>query len=227
MRASISKGARAPSKLSSKSLELCTENLGSESGTDIIEDENNIFSPICFGDGSGDHSIKVHPRKSHVASSKRRAPKTFPPPLSTMTGSEAVQVRPIRENGRLMLQAVKVQPKVSCFQAERSNGRLRLRLLEHASTCSSDLDATDNEYANPTRDDNDHAHDDFERCSNNSSEGQQEPENRRENVVRNSTVGEGSSGLGNIEWQGSCKEGGDGNAEGTLLDSESFWVAAS
>uniref|UniRef100_A0A7N0V6G3 FAF domain-containing protein n=1 Tax=Kalanchoe fedtschenkoi TaxID=63787 RepID=A0A7N0V6G3_KALFE len=225
---------RASSMLSDKSLELCTENLGSETGTDIIEDENNIFSRIRSDAEIGDQSRKARPKKRHVARSRKTAPK-FPPPLSTMTGPDAVQVRPIRENGRLILQAVKVQPKVSCFYAERSNGRLRLRLSEHASTSSSsDLDATDNEYVGTARDDNYQADDDFECYSNNSSEGQQGPENRRESwtqgdVVSNSTVavGGGSGSSGNVDWRGSCEESGHGNTEGLLLGRECPWMATS
>ncbi|KAL9660142.1 hypothetical protein QQ045_024953 [Rhodiola kirilowii] len=204
---------RASSMLSDKSLELCTENLGSETGTDIIEDENNIFSSSCVHGENQDFSRKNLPRKIIAASSRKRAPKTFPPPLSTMMGSDTVQVRPIRENGRLILQAVKVQPRLSFFQADRSNGRLRLRLLETGNSCSSsDLGASEDEYIDSTRDDT--ANDDLNNSS--SSEGQQEPQD----MV-------GNSGSENVEWQGRSKEGGNGNTEGLLLDSESLWVATS
>ena len=43
----------------------------------------------------------------------------------------AVQVRPRREDGRLILEAVPTPSTPSCFIAERVNGRLRLQLLRN------------------------------------------------------------------------------------------------
>ncbi|XP_015888005.1 protein FANTASTIC FOUR 1 [Ziziphus jujuba] len=132
---------RSSSTLSEKSLELCTENLGNETGTDMIE--SNIFSEKelsvdCFSTVVGndylpqkeEQSCKEE-KQSQPFVAKKATDRSFPPPLTTIRGRDSLQVRPQRENGRLIIKAVKAPLKQSCFQAERSNGRLRLCLLEN------------------------------------------------------------------------------------------------
>jgi hypothetical protein len=58
----------------------------------------------------------------------------FPPPLTTIRGSESLRVRPHREDGRLVIEVTKVPPSTSCFQADRSNGRLRLSFSTNQTT---------------------------------------------------------------------------------------------
>ncbi|KAL5182188.1 Protein FANTASTIC FOUR 3 [Glycine soja] len=101
-------------RLSPKSLELCTENLGNETGCDDIITETGIELL------SSSSSSSTREQKSRKA---REAARSFPPPLTTIRGSESIRVRPHREGGRLVLQLTKVP---SCFQAQRSPGRLRL-----------------------------------------------------------------------------------------------------
>ncbi|TKY71198.1 FANTASTIC FOUR 3 [Spatholobus suberectus] len=101
-------------RLSPKSLELCTENLGNETGSDIIESGIELLS--SSGCGEPYSGTRVQNRKAREA-------RNFPPPLTTIRGSESIRVRPHREGGRLVLEVTKVP---SCFQAERSPGRLRL-----------------------------------------------------------------------------------------------------
>ncbi|XP_004496767.1 protein FANTASTIC FOUR 3 [Cicer arietinum] len=104
--------------LSPKSLELCTENLGNESGTDIIE--NSIENMLLFS------SFEQRQPCRQVLVAKKAKTMNFPPPLTTIRGSESLRVKPHREDGRLVIEVTKVPPSTSCFQADRSHGRLRL-----------------------------------------------------------------------------------------------------
>lgn len=126
------------SKLSPKSLELCTENLGSESGSDTFSDCSSIFSaspPLSPTSNSGeDHKRvvlddwdqkKTTPASPHSKDACRKI-KNFPPPLTTMSGSSSLQVRRHREGGRLIIEAVEGPFRNSFLQAERSDGRLKL-----------------------------------------------------------------------------------------------------
>lgn len=100
-------------RLSPKSLELCTEKLGNETGSDDITAETGIDDLLSSSEITREQKSKK----------VREAARTFPPPLRTIRGSESIRVRPHREGGRLVLQLTKVP---SCFQAQRSPGRLRL-----------------------------------------------------------------------------------------------------
>ncbi|OWM69837.1 hypothetical protein CDL15_Pgr025686 [Punica granatum] len=114
------------SVLSAKSLELCTEKLGNETGCTEIT-EANLFSPVPSPEGAADrwgNSIK------RVTANKRAGPRSFPPPLTTIRGRESVQLLPHREDGRLVIEAIKDPVAYSRLQAERSHGRLRLCFLK-------------------------------------------------------------------------------------------------
>ncbi|KAL1539777.1 protein FANTASTIC FOUR 1-like [Salvia divinorum] len=95
------------SLMSSKSLEMCTESLCSETGSGAIDQ----FSHIIIN------------RREKVASRKGKHGGSFPPPLTSM---RSVQVHAHREGGRLLINAFAIQP---LFRAERGDGRLRLSLL--------------------------------------------------------------------------------------------------
>ncbi|KAL2229880.1 UNVERIFIED_CONTAM: Protein FANTASTIC FOUR 3 [Sesamum indicum] len=131
------------SRLSAKSLELCTENLGSETGSDILTDSSSIFSSPPLSPSSNSTSSyksfdfddwKQTTNSSsknplHREASSCRKTKNFPPPLTTMSGSSSLQVRRHREDGRLIIEAVEAPFRNSYLQAERSDGRLRLCFL--------------------------------------------------------------------------------------------------
>ncbi|KAA0064086.1 protein FANTASTIC FOUR 3-like [Cucumis melo var. makuwa] len=117
--------------LSPKSLEMCTESLGSETGSDggseIGSDEKmSLFSPdeteTSPSLASGRKSVKL----SRLA--KKLAKPSYPPPLTSMSGSMGVKVKPYREGGRLVLKAVSIPSTKPCFEVERGGGRLKLRL---------------------------------------------------------------------------------------------------
>ncbi|CAA0839867.1 Protein FANTASTIC FOUR 3 [Striga hermonthica] len=124
------------SSLSAKSLELCTENLGSETGSDILipgaGDDDAVFSyPLPLVEQSTtdinaqiDTYTKRHPDPPKITI--RREARSFPPPLTSMIGENSVQVRRHREGGRLIIEAVEAPFKKAYLHAERSDGRLRL-----------------------------------------------------------------------------------------------------
>ncbi|CAI0559895.1 unnamed protein product [Linum tenue] len=127
------------SSLSDKSLQLCTENLGSETGSDSAsatdDDRNYLFSPSPPREaGPQPESNSPTPTTAVEASRPAAARRDFPPPLTTMRGPELVRLRrPHREGGRLVIEAVKCRSQPSCFEAERIDGRLRLHVVRDSS----------------------------------------------------------------------------------------------
>ncbi|CAB4262941.1 unnamed protein product [Prunus armeniaca] len=156
-------------KLTEKSLELCTEDLGSETGTIITED--NIFSSDSEAEARGKNVMPREQQKKRQFSGgkKGNVVHSFPPPLTTISGSDSIQVRPHREDGRLIMKAVMAPTTQSCFQAERSNGRLRLCFSKHFAP---NFDSE--EIA---------AQDDNEGCENDRSEEEEEAEQQDQEVV--------------------------------------------
>ncbi|KAL3648842.1 hypothetical protein CASFOL_005245 [Castilleja foliolosa] len=99
--------------LSSKSLEMCTEGLGCETG-------NNFYS------GLDEFSDLVSKTRNKPAKKKISKKIDFPPPLTSISG----EMQSCRENGRLVIKASAFSSTGSCFKAERENGRLRLCLVK-------------------------------------------------------------------------------------------------
>ncbi|KAE9589196.1 hypothetical protein Lal_00000421 [Lupinus albus] len=117
---------RSTSMLSSKSLEMCTENLGCETGSNGSDDISlfsSEFSSCVIGEA-------VNRDSNSVCKRLNKGRNKYPPILTSLTDSGRVQVRPHREFGRLILEAVtSCSPPLPYFEGERSNGRLRLRLF--------------------------------------------------------------------------------------------------
>ncbi|KAK7277641.1 hypothetical protein RJT34_22656 [Clitoria ternatea] len=132
------------SMLSARSLELCTESLGSETGS-IASDSTHDMSLFSFESSptlittttNNTNNHNNNKSNNNVAVSKRlkRDSTSFPPPLSSMG---QVQVRSHREDGRLILEAVTCSSPQPYFQVERGNGRLRLRLFKSVPSYGSD-----------------------------------------------------------------------------------------
>ncbi|MCD7463489.1 hypothetical protein HAX54_050727 [Datura stramonium] len=102
--------------MSTRSLEMCTESLGSETG-------------CCFIESMDEMDISRGVQRSKCREFKKRIIKRtmdFPPPLTSISGRERIQVRSHREGGRLVLRAVSILAYDSYFQAERATGTLRL-----------------------------------------------------------------------------------------------------
>ena len=118
---------RSASALSSMSLEMCTESLGAETGSDVSE-------------SSDEFTLEERDRYRSLMSSKacafdrkmvrqRKGSGGFPPPLTSISGSDGtVKVKPHREGGRLVIKAVSISDCGTKFEAERANGRLKLSL---------------------------------------------------------------------------------------------------
>ncbi|XP_057457525.1 protein FAF-like, chloroplastic [Lotus japonicus] len=133
---------KSKSFLSDKSLQICTESLGSETGSDGFssypssetggteEEQSSEKAPeeVTF-EALDDEELHV-PKYNYAA--KKSLPRSFPPPLS----SQSLHMRPHRDNGRLFLQAVPVAPQNN-FCAQRQDGRL---VLTFSSNLEEDVD---------------------------------------------------------------------------------------
>ncbi|XP_062085865.1 protein FANTASTIC FOUR 1-like [Humulus lupulus] len=120
---------RSSAMLTAKSLEMCTEGLGSETGSDSGDSSGDEMSLLS---SSSSPLSSVKGKKSvgtQAAKRYRNWSSSFPPPLTSVSGSSGFQVRPHREDGRLVLRAVIVPSTRSFFHAERTDGRLTLRLM--------------------------------------------------------------------------------------------------
>ncbi|CAI9768593.1 unnamed protein product [Fraxinus pennsylvanica] len=115
---------RSSSSLSQKSLEICTENLGSETGSDCFsldppKTENYCQEKVSksFGDFN---AVKY----------KTVSPRPFPPPIPSIgdDSGNSLRMHCQRQNGRLILESVSA-PSRNCFQACRQDGRLILTLI--------------------------------------------------------------------------------------------------
>ncbi|XP_051129399.1 protein FANTASTIC FOUR 3 [Andrographis paniculata] len=128
-------------RLTARSLDLCTENLGSETGTDDVRHSSTLFSSGEISTTTTTsfhelHNINATDFSARLNNTYRRRKdencsiKTggLPPPLTTMMGSNSLQLRRrIEDGGRLVIQAVETPFRNSYLEAERSDGRLRLR----------------------------------------------------------------------------------------------------
>ncbi|OIT34079.1 PREDICTED: protein FANTASTIC FOUR 1-like [Nicotiana attenuata] len=117
---SSSSSSSSSSIMNTRSLEMCTEILGSETGNNYISESNmdEFFSDISRG-----------VQRSKCREFKKRIKRivTFPPPLTSINGMDKVQVRSSREGGHLVLRAVSISTCSPYFHAER--GTLRLSWL--------------------------------------------------------------------------------------------------
>ncbi|KAL4355103.1 hypothetical protein GQ457_06G029340 [Hibiscus cannabinus] len=186
---------RSAVRLSEKSLEMCTERLGSETGSDCSDD---ISLPCLETQTVACDFIPSKLRESWSIRKTSRS-NSFPPPLTSISGSNGVQVKSCRENGRLVLQAISLPPCHSYFHAERSEGRLRLSLF---------MDAT------PVLDEEDQEEDD----------DVEELYGETENMEGNNGNDGGEIETGKLQRPSSCKESDRGH-KGGLLNLKPFLVA--
>ena len=157
---------RTKSSLSRKSLEICTESLGSETGSD---GPVSSYPPSeSLGSDTGSDGLvssyppsetedteehqqnqqeqeheedkkEVEDKEQEVlevarfnyggvaATAKKSPPRSFPPPLPSLSRQDgpSLQMRPHRDNGRLVLEAVSL-PSFNNFCVQRQDGRLVL-----------------------------------------------------------------------------------------------------
>ncbi|KAL5059565.1 hypothetical protein RYX36_031169 [Vicia faba] len=141
---------RSASMLSEKSLEMCTESLGSETGSNAGEssDDLSLLSYDARNDLNNSNNNNNNKNKSNNNSTNKGVSRrvnrasNFPPPLTSITDFGGVHVRPHREGGRLILEAIASPSITPYFHAERCDGRLRLSLVETVY----DYDGDDEDY---------------------------------------------------------------------------------
>ncbi|XP_022728310.1 protein FANTASTIC FOUR 2-like [Durio zibethinus] len=200
------------SALSEKSLKMCTESLGSETGSEVSDSSDDIFLLSLETEACNPSK----PRENLVTRKMSRG-SNFPPPLTSISGSNGVQVRSQREGGRLVLQAVTIRPCHSFFHVERSDGRLRLSLLK-----DSDKDGEEEDQEEAVGED-ENGKVDYEE---NGIEGEVEEEECHwgaEDMEGNSANAGGEIGKGKFPRPSSCKEKGRGHKG--LLHWEQFLLA--
>ena len=150
------------SSLSEKSLEICTESLGSETGSDGLlfsssyppsesgesevdkdkeqkqeveeEEEEKVSESAC----DEEWLLQVPRYNNHVAATTKNKspPRSLPPPLPSLSfqansKGSSLHMRPHRDNGRLILQAVSLRSQNN-FNAQRQDGRLVLTFTNDA-----------------------------------------------------------------------------------------------
>ncbi|KAK6120087.1 hypothetical protein DH2020_046217 [Rehmannia glutinosa] len=107
--------------MSPRSLEMCTESLGSENGSNFYSSFDEISYLVLEKQSCA--------RKTKEKCEKIKHNNGFPPPLTSISGNNGVKMQRNYEGGRLVIKAV--VDSSSCgtyFKAERENGRLRLSL---------------------------------------------------------------------------------------------------
>ncbi|KAJ9154348.1 hypothetical protein P3X46_027694 [Hevea brasiliensis] len=246
---------RYPPTLSEKSLELCTENLGSESGTDSFE--KSIFSLSSFESEAGNSPTKEQQKPRQLLGARKANSRSFPPPLTTMSGSESLRVRPHREDGRLIIKAVRAPSTHAYFQAERSHGRLRLCFVKDSASnfdsieaasaeeneaiteAKNDKDEIENDVNQDEREDmeeedeeeeEEEEEDDFEEQVEEGNEASTGKEKENSGYIEKEVEGNhlnvgAEMGMEELQRPSRCKEGELENKG--LLNWEPFWVAIS
>ncbi|XP_010256213.1 PREDICTED: protein FANTASTIC FOUR 1 [Nelumbo nucifera] len=223
---------RSSSTLNEKSLELCTENLGSETGTDITE-YNSVLSSSSDSEGARSPAME-RSRARQLFDEKKSNCHAFPPPLTSRSGSNYVYFKPQRESGRLVMKAITVAAPRTNFQAERSDGRLRLHFTKNFSS-NFDPEAAEEENEGNIEEVEEENEVEIEE-EEEEEEGEEEEEEEEEEdddcdvnleeelYGNNGNVGS-EMGIGNFQRPSRCKEGGRGNK--LLLIREPCWVATS
>lgn len=131
------------SSLSEKSLEICTESLGSETGSDGF----SSYPPSEIGDVDEEKDNDQQQQQQQISqsfedmrivkynycSTRKMGPRSFPPPLPSLAREDgaALHMQSHRQNGRLVLEAVSVPPQ-NYFLAQRQDGRLRLTFVNNS-----------------------------------------------------------------------------------------------
>ncbi|KAJ0112692.1 hypothetical protein Patl1_03396 [Pistacia atlantica] len=196
---------RAATSLSTKSLEMCTESLFSETGSDQVSQNE---PEICY---TKQEPTKPPPSLSFVTKRTNRCA-SFPPPLTSVAG---VQVRPHREGGRLVLEAVTVSPSHTYFHAERRGGRLRLCLMRDVSDKAEEEEEEEEEEAEEAEEEFGEEEEEF---------GEEEVEDEEEADWGEDIEGNNKKIKGeNLRMPSRCKEGERGNKG--LLNWKPYWVA--
>ncbi|XP_044983993.1 protein FAF-like, chloroplastic [Hordeum vulgare subsp. vulgare] len=155
---------RVRRSMSQKSLEVCTESLGCETGSgdftaslDAVDMSRFLGSPLpveaeeslwessaAQGSYPGDDLVAVN---YHSSAGRRSPRRSFPPPLPSMSSRDGpcLKMCSRRQDGRLVVEAVAVRPR-GYLQATRQDGRLCLSFIE----CSARGQSAASKSAAPT-----------------------------------------------------------------------------
>ncbi|CAH9146242.1 unnamed protein product [Cuscuta epithymum] len=111
-------------RMSEKSLAMCTEILGSETGADFID--NDLLSSLLSSHTSPgmQQDDKLMRKSSNMKRNSRS--NNFPPPLSTIRGATSLHLTSRREGGKLEIMAAEVPSRNSFREVDPSNGRLKI-----------------------------------------------------------------------------------------------------
>ncbi|KAI4385799.1 hypothetical protein MLD38_003792 [Melastoma candidum] len=154
---------RSKSCLSTRSLEICTESLGSETGSDGF----SLYPASEVGDMEAEDGPEEHqqdrlspqaadfdvdefymPKYNHARTAEKMRPLSFPPPiqsLATGNGGGSLSMHSRRDSGRLVLEAVSI-PLEKNFEARREEGRLVLAFMNNnESYCDDNKDVDEDE----------------------------------------------------------------------------------
>ncbi|KAK8596057.1 hypothetical protein V6N12_064557 [Hibiscus sabdariffa] len=137
---------RSASCLSEKSLEICTESLGSETGSDgfssetsdmeedkqedqqLLHQKQEPVAPMVMPCFDGEKAIIA---KQNYDVVKKSPNLSFPPPIPSLSAKDGAprRLKTHRDNGRLVMEAVPM-PSLNNFLAQRQDGRLVLTLAD-------------------------------------------------------------------------------------------------
>ncbi|XP_010544324.1 PREDICTED: protein FAF-like, chloroplastic [Tarenaya hassleriana] len=138
---------RSKSSLSERSLEICTESLGSETGSegfssypasetgeegeeekeDVLNFQDLQKEPAKQEERAWRQEKQVMAGKLSYLGDKKSSQRSFPPPIPSLARQDGAStyMRTSRNNGRLVLEAVAI-PSKNNFYAHRQDGRLVL-----------------------------------------------------------------------------------------------------
>ncbi|XP_055815304.1 protein FAF-like, chloroplastic [Solanum dulcamara] len=156
---------RSTSSLSDKSLEICTENLGSENGSDGF----SSYTPFENGDVDEDkhdqqqYHSQFYEELRVVKYNYNKRSSSFPPPIPSLARDDnkpSIQMQSRRQDGRLILEAISTPPR-NIFHAHRHDGRLLLTLVDDSTYTSSsepEMEEYGEEFDQIFDDIDDHSH---------------------------------------------------------------------
>ncbi|KAK7285364.1 hypothetical protein RJT34_20133 [Clitoria ternatea] len=192
---------RSSSVLTEQSLQMCTESLGSETGSNASDniDDISLFSSDTNTFPLTQITTTTIARDNNTSFESRRVNRAcnFPPPLTSITDFGGVHVMPRREGGRLIMEAFPSPSPRRYFHAERGDGRLRLCLFEsYFSAFDVDDEVCDGEEEGAAEEEEE---DDSERNREEAEEGEEEGEEEEGEEEEEEETGAEEENVDNVE----------------------------
>lgn len=116
--------------LNSESMHLCTEGLGFESSDDVEDSKSGANESLQIDQNEKRVEHHLSSRHHSYRECRRSRVSEYPPPISSIgrTGKPWVYFRSIRNNGRFVLEEVRI-PTQEVLRAYREDGRLKLQFV--------------------------------------------------------------------------------------------------